>query len=160
MFSVLRREVARQAQASSEELKSRMRGLEQELSEEREEKKDINADLTRQYKSMKTELGVKIQKLETEVTTFRERLGKCQEELKMEKEARARVEQEKETSISELKSQLSHMEAGYQKILHDSLDSLLAHLADTRLHWEDESTAIHLEHKELLSSFGLKPLHL
>ncbi|KAJ8368207.1 hypothetical protein SKAU_G00082350 [Synaphobranchus kaupii] len=157
---VLRREVARQAQASSEELKSQMRGLKEELSEEREEKKDISADLARQNKSLKTEMGVKVQKLETEVTTLRGKLDKCQEELKVEKEARARMEQEKDASICELKNQLDHMETGYQKILHDTLDSLLSHLADARLRWTDESTSIHLEYKELLSSFGLNPLQL
>ncbi|KAI1893776.1 hypothetical protein AGOR_G00127150 [Albula goreensis] len=157
---VLRREVARQAQANSEELKSRMKELEQKLHEEREDKRDINADLTRQYKSMKTDLEVKVQKLDAEVTTLRKQLVQCQEELKLEREARQNVEQEKDASISDLQSQLANMEAGYQRILHDSLDSLLSHLADARLRWEEESTAIHLEHKELLASFGLKPLHL
>ncbi|XP_061074466.1 coiled-coil domain-containing protein 153 [Conger conger] len=157
---VLRKEAARQAQACGEELKSRMRGLVEELSEEKAEKKDISADLTRQCKSLKTELGVKVHKLETDITTLRDQLAKCQEELKMEKEARVKMEQEKDASISELKSQLKYMEDGYQRILHDSLDSLLAHLAEARLRWTDKSTAIHQEHKELLSSFGLNPLHL
>ncbi|KAG9348262.1 hypothetical protein JZ751_001997 [Albula glossodonta] len=157
---VLRREVARQAQANSEELKSRMKELEQKLHEESKDKRDINADLTRQYKSMKTDLEVKVQKLDAEVTMLRKQLVQCQDELKLEREARQNIEQEKDASISDLQSQLANMEAGYQRILHDSLDSLLSHLADARLRWEEESTAIHLEHKELLASFGLKPLHL
>ncbi|XP_041090720.1 coiled-coil domain-containing protein 153 isoform X1 [Polyodon spathula] len=54
----LRRDVVRQAQACSHNLKSRLAVLEQELDEEREDKKDINADLTRQYKTMQMETGL------------------------------------------------------------------------------------------------------
>ncbi|KAG7471396.1 hypothetical protein MATL_G00124140 [Megalops atlanticus] len=156
----LRTDTVRQAQCSYEELKSRMRELEQDLHQERHDKKDISADLTRQYRFMKTDLGVKVQKLETEVTMLRQRLVQCQTDLKTERELREKMQQEKDATISDLQSRLDSLETGYEKLLHDSLDNLLSHLADARLCWEGESTTIHQEHKELLATLGLNPLHL
>ncbi|MGH0162535.1 UNVERIFIED_CONTAM: hypothetical protein FKN15_068663 [Acipenser sinensis] len=90
----LRRDVARQAQACSHSLKSRLAVLEQELDEEREDKKDINAVY------------------------------------------------------------LSHSP------LQDTLDSLLSRLAESKLRWVDESTALHFNNKERLADFGLNPLDI
>ncbi|XP_036392734.1 coiled-coil domain-containing protein 153 [Megalops cyprinoides] len=156
----LRTDAVRQAQCSCEELKSRMKELEQDLHQERHDKRDITADLTRQYKFMKTDLGVKVQKLETEVTVLQQHLVQCQTDLKTERELREKMQQEKDATISDLQSRLDSLETGYGKLLHDSLDTLLSELADTRLRWESESTTIHQEHKELLATLGLNPLHL
>lgn len=156
----LRRDVARQAQACSHSLKSRLAVLEQELDEEREDKKDINADLTRQYKSMQMETGVRVHQLEIEVSRLRQQLALCQQDLQGEREERQRTVQEKDATIAELQGKIDNMETDYERILHDTLDSLLSRLAESKLRWVDESTALHFNNKERLADFGLNPLDI
>ncbi|KAK6467933.1 coiled-coil domain-containing protein 153-like [Huso huso] len=156
----LRRDVARQAQACSHSLKSRLAVLEKELDEEREDKKDINADLTRQYKSMQMETGVRVHQLEIEVSRLRQQLALCQQDLQGEREERQRTVQEKDATIAELQGKIDNMETDYERILHDTLDSLLSHLAESKLRWVDESTALHFNNKERLADFGLNPLDI
>ncbi|XP_006642232.2 dynein regulatory complex protein 12 isoform X1 [Lepisosteus oculatus] len=156
----LRHEVARQSQASGQELQARVGTLERELSKEREDKRDISADLTRQYKTMQTELGVRVHQLEGEVSRLRKQLGLCQDALQKERDSREQLELEKEAAIAELQGKIDDMETGYEKILHGCLDSLLTRLAESRRRWRDESTALHLQHKERLADFGLNPLDI
>ncbi|KAK1153460.1 coiled-coil domain-containing protein 153 [Acipenser oxyrinchus oxyrinchus] len=156
----LRRDVARQAQAGIHSLKSRLAVLEQELDEEREDKKDINADLTRQYKSMQMETGVRVHQLEIEVSRLRQQLALCQHDLQGEREERQRTVQEKDATIAELQGKIDNMETDYERILHDTLDSLLSRLAESKLRWVDESTALHFNNKERLADFGLNPLDI
>ncbi|MGH0170584.1 UNVERIFIED_CONTAM: hypothetical protein FKN15_059476 [Acipenser sinensis] len=118
ILSALRRDVARQAQACSHSLKSRLAVLEQELDEEREDKKDINADLTRQYKSMQMETGVRVHQLEIEVSRLRQQLALCQQDLQGEREERQRTVQEKDATIAELQGKIDNMETDYERILH------------------------------------------
>uniref|UniRef100_A0A8C4SKG4 Dynein regulatory complex protein 12 n=1 Tax=Erpetoichthys calabaricus TaxID=27687 RepID=A0A8C4SKG4_ERPCA len=156
----LRRDIARQAQACSHELKTRLSSLEQTLGEERDDKKAISADLTRQYKTMQTEMGVKVHQLEIEVSRLRQQLAACQESLQNEQQERERITQEKDATIAELQGKIDNMETEYEKILHDSLDNLLSRLADTKMNWVKVSTALHLEYKHKLAGFGLNPLDI
>uniref|UniRef100_A0A673WGJ6 Dynein regulatory complex protein 12 n=2 Tax=Salmo trutta TaxID=8032 RepID=A0A673WGJ6_SALTR len=156
----LRGDVAQQAQSISHDLRSRMRDMEQELHHERLDRKDVSADLTRQYKTMQTDMTVKVKKLGDEAISLREQLAQCQEELRAERNAHEQLQQEKDTTIADLQNKLDNMETDYEKILHDTLDSLTSQLAEARLRWEHESTAVHQEYKELLSDFGLNSLDI
>ncbi|XP_070987930.1 dynein regulatory complex protein 12 [Oncorhynchus clarkii lewisi] len=154
----LRGDVAQQAQSISHDLRSRMRDMEQELHHERLDRKDVNADLTRQHKTMQTDMTVKVKRLGGEAILLREQLAQCQEELRAERKAHEQLQQEKDTTIADLQNKLDDMETNYEKILHDTLDSLTSQLAEARLRWEQESTVVHQEYKELLSDFGLNSL--
>ncbi|XP_064838771.1 coiled-coil domain-containing protein 153 isoform X2 [Oncorhynchus masou masou] len=156
----LRGDVAQQAQSISHELRSRMRDMEQELHHERLDRKDVNADLTRQHKTMQTDMTVKVKRLGGEAILLREQLAQCQEELRAERKAHEQLQQEKDTTIADLQNKLDDMETNYEKILHDTLDSLTSQLAEARLRWEHESTVVHQEYKELLSDFGLNSLDI
>ncbi|XP_038817810.1 coiled-coil domain-containing protein 153 [Salvelinus namaycush] len=156
----LRGDVALQAQSISHDLRSRMRDMEQELHHERLDRKDVSADLTRQYKTMQTDMTVKVKKLGDEAILLREQLAQCQEELRAERKAHEQLQQEKDTTIADLQNKLDNMETDYEKILHDTLDSLTSQLAEARLRWEHESTVVHQEYKELLSDFGLNSLDI
>ncbi|ROL53336.1 Coiled-coil domain-containing protein 153 [Anabarilius grahami] len=156
----LRSSVARQATAVRDDLKSQIRDLEQVLSQERSDMKDISADLNRQYKSMETDLQAKVSRLEVSVDLLETQLAECQVKLKSERERQEKTEAEKDAIISDLQSKLDRMESECEKILHGCLDSLLSHLAETRLQWEEQSTVIHQEVKDMLSDFGINPLHI
>uniref|UniRef100_A0A672QFB4 Dynein regulatory complex protein 12 n=1 Tax=Sinocyclocheilus grahami TaxID=75366 RepID=A0A672QFB4_SINGR len=149
----LRTSIVRQASAVRDDLKNQMRDLEQVLSQERSDMKAITADLNRQYKSMETDLQTKANRLEVSVDLLEMQLGKSREQ-------REKTEAEKDTIISDLQSKLDSMERECEKILHGCLDSLLSHLAETQLQWEEQSTVLHQEVKDTLSDFGINPLHI
>ncbi|XP_065137275.1 dynein regulatory complex protein 12 isoform X1 [Paramisgurnus dabryanus] len=154
----LRTNVARQATADRDDLKNQIRDLEQVRTQERSDMKDITAVLNRQYNSMETDLQTKVNRLEEHVDLLQTELGKCQVELKSEREEREKREAEKDAIISDLQYKLDSMESECEKILHGCLDSLLSQLAETRLHWEEQSTVIHQEVKDTLIDFGINPL--
>ncbi|XP_056612621.1 coiled-coil domain-containing protein 153 [Triplophysa dalaica] len=156
----LRSSVARQATAARDDLKSQVRDLEQLLTQERSDMKDIIADLNRQYNSMETDLQTKVDRLEVCVDFLQTQLAECQVQLKSEREQREQREAEKEAIISDLQCKLDSMERECEKIMHGCLDSLLSQLAETRLHWEEQSTVIHQEVKDTLVDFGINPLYI
>nr|XP_046149507.1 coiled-coil domain-containing protein 153 isoform X2 [Oncorhynchus gorbuscha] len=116
----LRGDVAQQAQSISHDLRSRMRDMEQELHHERLDRKDVNADLTRQHKTMQTDMTVKVKRLGGEAILLREQLAQCQEELRAERKVHEQLQQEKDTTIADLQNKLDDMETNYEKILHEN----------------------------------------
>ncbi|XP_070762676.1 dynein regulatory complex protein 12 [Enoplosus armatus] len=147
-------------QSDRADLRRRMRDMEQKLQHERQDHRDVNADLSRQYKTMQHEVTNKLKRLEKEVSQLTGELVLCQEELRKEKREREQVEQEKDATIADLQHKLDNMETDYEKILHETLDSLTSQLSVTRQGWEDKSTSLHQNYKELLSEFGLKALDI
>ncbi|XP_071376636.1 dynein regulatory complex protein 12 [Centroberyx affinis] len=156
----LRYDSAMKAQSDSTDLKRRMRDMEQRLQHERQGHRDFNSDFSRQFQTMQAELTTKVKRLEEQVSTLREQLVLCQEELRTEKREREQVEQDKDAAIADLQHKLDNMETDYEKILHDTLDGLTSQLSEARQRWEDKSTAIHQEYKELLADFGLNALDI
>ncbi|XP_035857235.1 coiled-coil domain-containing protein 153 isoform X1 [Sander lucioperca] len=142
------------------DLRRRLRDMEQKLQHERQDHRDVNSDLSRQYKTMQTELTNKAKRMEKEVSQLKEDLVLCQEELRKEKREREQVQQEKEAIIADLQHKLDNMETDYEKILHETLDSLTSQLSVARQGWEDKHTTLRQNYKELLSDFGLNALHI
>ncbi|XP_070684878.1 dynein regulatory complex protein 12 [Pempheris klunzingeri] len=156
----LQGESVMKVQADRTDLRRRMRDVEQKLQHERQNRRDVNSDLSRQYKTMQTELTNKVKRLEKEVSQLKEELGLCQEELRKEKREREQVEQKRDATVAELQHKLDNMETDYEKILHETLDSLTSQLSATRQGWEDKSATLHQNYKELLSEFGLNALDI
>ncbi|TMS07560.1 Coiled-coil domain-containing protein 153 [Larimichthys crocea] len=148
-------ECVTKVQSDRVDLRRRMRDMEQKLQHERQDRRDVNSDLSRQYKTMQTELTNKVKTLEKEVSQLKEELVLCQEDLRREKRERERVQQEKDATVNDLQHKLDNMETDYEKILHETLDSLTSQLSVARQGWEEKSTALHQNYKELLSEFGL-----
>ncbi|XP_034556559.1 coiled-coil domain-containing protein 153 isoform X2 [Notolabrus celidotus] len=111
-------ESVKKVQSDRVDLRRRMRDVEQKLQHERQDHRDVNSDLSRQYKTMQTELSSKVKRLEKEVSQLKEELALCQGEQKKEKREREHVEQQKDAIISDLKHKLDNMETDYEKILH------------------------------------------
>ncbi|XP_013130226.1 dynein regulatory complex protein 12 isoform X1 [Oreochromis niloticus] len=153
-------EALRRVQSERADLRRRARDMEQKLQHERQDHRDIYWDLSRQYKTMQTKLTNKVKKLEQEVSQLKEDLALSQEELTKEKSERKQVEQEKDAIIADLRQKLDNIESDYEKILHETLDSLSSQLSLTRRGWEDESATLHQKYKEPLSEFGLNALDL
>ncbi|KAI4904558.1 hypothetical protein NFI96_029619 [Prochilodus magdalenae] len=156
----LKTDAAHQAMSARDDLKCQIRDLKQALSQEKLDTKDITADLNRQYKTLQTDLEAKVKQLESRVLMLQTQLDQCQSDLKTEREQRERMEEEKDAQIADLQSKLDSMETQCEKILHDCMDSLLSHLAEARRQWEDESSDIHQEFKDMLSELGLNPQYM
>uniref|UniRef100_A0A6Q2ZKF6 Dynein regulatory complex protein 12 n=1 Tax=Esox lucius TaxID=8010 RepID=A0A6Q2ZKF6_ESOLU len=156
----LRGDLTKHAQSLCHDLRSRIRDMEQELRHERLDRKDVCTDLTHQYKTMQTDMTMKVKRIGEEVTLLREQLVHCQEKLSAERKEREQMQQEKDATIAELQNKLDNMEIDYEKILHDTLDSLTSNLAKARLQWEKESMSSHQQYKELLFDFGLNSMDI
>ncbi|XP_055370137.1 coiled-coil domain-containing protein 153 isoform X3 [Betta splendens] len=99
------------------------------------------------------------QKLQHEIQDRRDiSSALCQEELRKEKREREELEEEKDAAICDLQLKLDNMETDYEKILHETLDSLTSQLSVARQGWEDRSTSLHENYKQALSEFGLNAL--
>nr|XP_019943804.1 PREDICTED: coiled-coil domain-containing protein 153 [Paralichthys olivaceus] len=153
-------ESVRTVQSDRIDLRRRVRDMEQKLQHERQDHRDVNSNISRQYKTMQTELTDKTKRLEKEVSQLNEELALCQEELRKEKGEREKMEQEKDATIAELQRKLDNMETDYEKILHDTLDSLTSQLSVARQRWEGTSTTFHQNSQGLLSEFGLNALDI
>ncbi|XP_062329139.1 coiled-coil domain-containing protein 153 isoform X2 [Osmerus eperlanus] len=156
----VRCDAARQARVVSSELRVEVRDLEQKLSHERQDRSDVSAVVSRQYDSIQTGLTARVKRLEEEVISLRQQLAQCKEELRTERAQGDLLQQEKDATISELQTRLDSMETDYEKILHDSLDSLASQLCAARQGWEDQSFSLHQEYKVMLSDFGLNSLDI
>ncbi|XP_068441531.1 dynein regulatory complex protein 12 [Clinocottus analis] len=156
----LQYESVKKIQSSRIDLRRHIRHTEQKLQHERQDHRDVNSDLSRQYKTMQTELTNKVKRMEKEVSQMSEELVLCQKELSKEKREREQLEWEKDATIADLKHKLENMETDYEKILHENLDSLTSQLAVAQQEWEDKSTTIHQNYKELLSECGLNARHI
>ncbi|XP_037631852.1 coiled-coil domain-containing protein 153 [Sebastes umbrosus] len=153
-------ESVQKVQSDRIDLRRRVRDTEQKLQHERQDHRDVNSDLSRQYKTMQTELTNKVKRMEEEVSHLKEELVLCQQELRKEKREREQVEREKDATIADLQHKLDNMETDYEKILHETLDGLTSQLSVARQGWEHKSTTLHQNYKELLSESGLNALHI
>ncbi|XP_027436107.2 coiled-coil domain-containing protein 153 isoform X1 [Zalophus californianus] len=114
----LRRDEARRAKASEEQLRQRLQVLEAELEEARSEGKAIYAEMSRQCRALQKEMEIHSRKLEEEVTGLREQLETCQREAEAAQQEAERALGERDQTLAKLRAHVAHMEAKYEEILH------------------------------------------
>ncbi|CAK8675933.1 dynein regulatory complex protein 12-like [Clavelina lepadiformis] len=155
-----RNEIARRSQAAAVDAREKCNQAEDLLKEQQNEQKNISADLTRQYKTMQTELGIHVHQLEAEVGHLRQQLSHTQQELQSTKLAKERMEIEKNEKISNLEMRIDGMEGAYERVLTEALDSLVGKIETTKSKWEGESVVIQEQNKKTLLEFGLNHLDI
>ncbi|XP_032284004.1 coiled-coil domain-containing protein 153 isoform X1 [Phoca vitulina] len=156
----LRRDEARRAKASEEQLRQRLQVLEAELEEARSEGKAIYAEMSRQCRALQKEMEIHSRKLEEEVTGLREQLEMCQREAEAARQEAEQALGERDQTLAQLQAHVADMEAKYEEILHGSLDRLLAKLRAVKPQWDGAVLRLHAKYKEQLHQFGLNPLDL
>ncbi|XP_005027152.4 dynein regulatory complex protein 12 isoform X1 [Anas platyrhynchos] len=154
------RDTAPWARADSEGLRRRLRELELALEQEREDKRDMHQEMSRQHQELQRQAAAHSQRLEAEVKSLREQLASRLQESQRSHEAASKALAERDRTIAQLQGTMRAMESEYEQILHDSLDLVLAKLAEARRHWEEQGTAVELQHKQRLQEFGLNPLEM
>ncbi|XP_032213633.1 coiled-coil domain-containing protein 153 isoform X3 [Mustela erminea] len=156
----LRRDEARRAKASEEQLRRRLQVLEAELEEARSESKAIYAEMSRQCRALQKEMETRSRQLEEEVTGLREQLETCQKEAKAAGQEAEQALGERDQRLAQLRAHVADMEAKYEELLHGSLDRLLAKLRVVKPQWDGAVLRLHAKYKEQLRQFGLNPLDL
>ncbi|KAL4228988.1 hypothetical protein ACF0H5_012027 [Mactra antiquata] len=156
----IRKELSRKSHGMEDEMRHKMKDAEKSLEEHKSDQKAINADMTRQYKTMQTEMGLRIHKLETDLIRTKQQLNITEEELKKTKEEKERISREKDTEIENLNHKIDGMEKDYSRILDETLDGLISKIDAAKDKWEEKATLVQVNNKHVLMEFGLNPLEL
>ncbi|KAF0886228.1 CC153 protein, partial [Crocuta crocuta] len=156
----LRRDEARRAKASEDQLRWRLQVLEAELEEARSEGKAIYAEMSRQRRVLQKEMETRSRQLEEEVRGLREQLETCRREAEASRQGAEQALGERDQTLAQLRAHVADMEAKYEEILHGSLDQLLAKLRAVKPQWDGAVLRLHAKYKERLHQFGLNPLDL
>uniref|UniRef100_A0A0D9S3U7 Dynein regulatory complex protein 12 n=1 Tax=Chlorocebus sabaeus TaxID=60711 RepID=A0A0D9S3U7_CHLSB len=153
----LRRDEARRAKASEDQLKQRLQRMEAELEGAQSEGKAIYAEMSRQCHALQEDMQSHSKQLEEEVKGLRGQLEACQREAAAAREEAEQALREWDQALSQLRTHVADMEAKYEEILQDSLDRLLAKLRAIKSQWDGTALRLHARHKEQLCQFGLTP---
>ncbi|XP_009636744.1 LOW QUALITY PROTEIN: coiled-coil domain-containing protein 153 [Egretta garzetta] len=154
------RDITWQAKADNEVLKQRLWDLEKALEQAQEDKRDIHEEMTQQYQELQKQRAAHSQCLEVKVKSLQEQLTTRLRESQQTQETAPQALAERDRTIAQLQGSLNAMEREYKKILHGSLDLVLAKMAEASQHWEEVGMTITMENKEHLQEFGLNPLEI
>ncbi|XP_012510863.1 PREDICTED: coiled-coil domain-containing protein 153 [Propithecus coquereli] len=156
----LRRDEARRAKASEDQLRQRLRRLEAELEGAQSEGKAVYAEMSRQCRALQEEMETRSKQLEQEARGLRGQLETCQREAEAAQKEAEQALRERDQTLAQLRAHVADMEAKYEEILHGSLDQLLAKLRTSKPQWDAAVLRLHARQKEQLRQFGLNPLDL
>ncbi|XP_015739510.1 coiled-coil domain-containing protein 153 isoform X2 [Coturnix japonica] len=154
------RDMVWKVRADSDGLRRRLWELEQALEQAQEDKRDMHAEMTRQYQELQKQTASYSQRLEAKVKSLQEQLATMLQESQHIQQAATKALAERDRTITQLQGRIDIMQREYKKIFHDSLDLVLDKMAEARQHWKEEGTTICLEYKQHLQEFGLNPLEI
>lgn len=155
-----RNEIARRSQAHASDWKDRVIRMEKTLEDQKIDQKDISAELTRQYKTMHTDMDIKMRELTIEVDHLRQQAASARRDLEITRTAKEKMEKEKNETIQNLERRIDDMEILYENVLITSFDSLQERLKRASDRWEDEQLILQEKTKQTLLEFGLNPLDI
>ncbi|KAM6115660.1 LOW QUALITY PROTEIN: dynein regulatory complex protein 12 [Phoenicopterus ruber ruber] len=153
------RDVTCQAKADNEGLKRSLWDLEKAL-EQVQEDKDIHEEMTWQYQELQKQTAPHSQRLEAKGKSLQEQLTTRLWEGQQTQKTATPALTGRDTTIAQLQGRLDAMEREYEKILHGSLDLVLAKMAEASQNWEEVGMIIAVEQKDRLQDFGLNPLEI
>lgn len=159
--ALLRQNLARRSQharkkaGESVEAASKLDDAMDELESERKTKMEISSDLTRQFKTMQSQLVSKIIDLQNDNRQLGAELKATQKALAETKAQADATINAKEEEITSLTIKIQSMETSYEGILTEALDQMAAKVAQARDKWEMESYMVQRRNKDALLDFGL-----
>ena len=152
--------MARRAKSAGIELKDKMKEAEDLLTRQHADQKSVSADMTRQYKTMQTEMNLRIHQLESERDRLQIELENTQSLLKSTVKIKDKEIAERDQKIKDLEQKMNELSHDFDILLQDSFASLRVKLEDARKNWEDKSTLIQKINKKVLMDFHLHPLDI
>jgi len=156
----LQTEISRRASSVASVARVDLHEAEKKLWQQKVHEKDISAELSRQYKTMQTEMAIQVRQLEAEVSHLRQQLSHANNELETYKKSYKEMEEEKNNKISELQMRIDGMEGSYERVLTEALDSLMLKIDGSSKKWDNTSMELQEKSKRMLLQFGLNPLEL
>ncbi|KAK2179997.1 hypothetical protein NP493_463g02050 [Ridgeia piscesae] len=154
----VRKELTRRTQAASEDWRERMEDAEKTLDDQKSTHVSVNADISRQYKTMQHEMGLRNTLLDMDVQKLTGNLAITQDELQTTQRSMKKMCEEKDDEISILRLKIDSMGTQYETVLMDNLDRLVDKMDTMRSQWEETTLNIHDYNKERLLEFGFNPL--
>ncbi|KAI0231559.1 hypothetical protein LSAT2_018088 [Lamellibrachia satsuma] len=124
MLSITK-EMTEQTQSVSNESRERTLAAEQALSKYTETQSQVNADISRQYKTMQTEVGLRNNILDWEKLQVKTRHDHTRKKLKQTQQEKNRLCEEKDEEIANQRVKIASMGTQYESVLMDSLDNLV-----------------------------------
>lgn len=155
-----RKEVARKAKSVGVELKDKMKEAEELLTTQQADQKSVSADMTRQYKTMQTEMNLRIHQLESEQDRLQIELERTQSLLKSTTKVKDKEIADRDQRIKDLEQKVKDLSHDFDVLMQDSFTALLLKMEDARKSWEDKSTLIQARNKQVLMEFHLNPLDI
>ena len=152
--------MARRAKSAGIELKDKMRDAEELLTKQQADQKSVSADMTRQYKTMQTEMNLRIHQLDSDRDRLQIELEKTQLLLQSTIKTKDKEIAERDQKIKDLEKKIKELSHDFDILMQDSFTSLLVKLEDARKNWEDRSTLIQARNKQVLMEFHLNPLDI
>jgi hypothetical protein len=150
-----RKEFSRRTKAAYEDMKMRMDENSVQLDDMENNHRSANAYLTHQYKTLQTDMGLKIHTLENELNVTKRNLENCEDALQETVIEKKKMLEEKDEKISELQSKIESIEMAYDSIIQTNLDNFIGSLNKAKTNWETNSIKIQAKNKKLLAELGL-----
>lgn len=99
---------------------------------------ELTSDMSRQYKSMQTELQLKITHLESQVTELKTKLGTIQVSASDSAKELSRIIEEKERIIDEQNTKMTYMSAEFENMMNETLAKMAKKLEIVNQKWKDD----------------------
>lgn len=156
----LRHSMLIQAKTNSEVCHQQLEQIQKEFQTQKSDYKAVSADMTRQYKTMQSEMTGRIHLLETELAHFKLNLKETDKLLTKEREEKRILIRDKNNEIGALQQKINSLQGSYEAILHEALDNLMNLIDLANEQWKEQSRMIQAKNMKTLSQFGLNPLDL
>lgn len=137
-----------------------MKEAEELLTRQQLDQQSVSSDMTRQYKTMQTEMNLRIHQLESERDRLQIELEKTQLLLKSTVKTKDKEIADRDQKIKDLEQKIKELSHDFDVLMQDSFNSLLLKFEDARKSWEDKSTLIQARNKQVLMEFHLNPLDI
>ncbi len=136
---------ADQSKASENEKRHRELQLEKQYKDEEKRRKDIIADMTRQYKSMFEELTENVNKLSRDVVDNDHTIKDLKDQYEALTNDKNEIERQKNEEIKELKKRIDDMSSDFAEMLRDTLHKMQDRIEIANKQWEEEVANLHIE---------------
>lgn len=123
-YLVLRTEQTQKAKLEQEEMKERLRQLDEDFEKEKMDRFHIASDMVRQYKAMQDELITKINDLENKKIALKEQLYNTQIALEQTKQEKDKIIEQKDKEIIQYKQRIDDMVKEFGDMLRDVLQKM------------------------------------
>ncbi|XP_019862122.1 PREDICTED: uncharacterized protein LOC109590669 isoform X2 [Amphimedon queenslandica] len=154
-----RQEIAQYFKAAEKETREKLLMTKAQLVEERGDTKDICFDLTRQYKTLELQSETKILALEETVKKLTSELQTTKQTLTEVTKEKDKLQEEKDTEVTTIKTKLFMLQMSYRTILKDAFNTLELQMKVSSKLSEAKSETLNKEIDQDLLQFGTPSIH-